>query len=251
MTHANSKILAGAAGLVLVALGMAIGAFLLPGGRPDKAATEQIVHDYLLAHPQILVELSNRLDAVQEAADDNARNEALAKIGRAALTDPKLAFVIGPADAKVTVAEFFDYRCPHCKASLQAVKDVIEKDHVRFAFIEHPILTPDSLLAAKAAVASRRQGDQYYMPFHYALMATEGALPRERILDIAKSVGLDPVKLGRDMDDPAIAETVSQSNALAHSLHVDGTPTFVVNDKFVVGEVTDADLTSIVKAAQS
>ncbi len=80
---------------------------------PDKPAVEKIVHDYLLAHPELLAEMQNALDAKQEAADQKARNEGLAKVGRAALVDPKVAFVTGPADAKVTVAEFFDYRCVH------------------------------------------------------------------------------------------------------------------------------------------
>ena len=115
---------------------------------------------------------------------------------------------------------------------------------VRIAFIERPILTPDSLVAAQAAVASRRQGDKY-VPFHFALMATSGELSKDRILDIAKSVGLDVVRLEKDMADPAVLDSVKQSNALADKLHFEGTPTFVVNDRIVVGELTDAELQSL------
>jgi protein-disulfide isomerase len=115
---------------------------------------------------------------------------------------------------------------------------------VRIAFIERPILTPDSLWAAQAAVAARRQGDKY-VPFHFALMATAGELPKDRILDIAKSVGLDTARLEKDMADPAVLESIKQSNALADKLHFDGTPTFVVNDRIVVGELTDAELQAL------
>jgi protein-disulfide isomerase len=218
------------------------------GGPANKAQIEQVVHDYLIAHPEIMVEVSQRLDMQQTAATDKARKDALFALGPKALTDPNVAYVAGPATAKVTVAEFFDYRCPHCKASMAAMKHLLEGNaNVRVAFIERPILTPDSLWAAQAAVASRRQGDKY-VPFHFALMATTGELPKARILDIAKTVGLDVVKLEKDMADPAVLESIKQSNGLADKLHFDGTPTFVINDKIVVGELSDAELQQLANA---
>ena len=213
-----------------------------PAGPPTKPQIETIVHDYLLSHPEIIVEVSQRLDVQQAAATDKARKDALFALGPKALTDPNVAFVSGPSDAKVTVAEFFDYRCPHCKASMTAVKHLIDGGaKIRVAFIERPILTPDSLWAAQAAVAARRQGDKY-VPFHFALMATSGELAKDRILDIAKSVGLDVAKLEKDMADPAVLDSIKASNGLADKLHFDGTPTFVINDKIVVGELSDAEL---------
>jgi protein-disulfide isomerase len=215
-----------------------------------RAQIEQVVHDYLLAHPDIIVEMTSRLDTQQAAVDDKSRIDALFQIGSKALLDPKVAYVEGPANAKVTVAEFFDYRCPHCKASLPAMINLAAQNKdVRIAFIERPILTPDSILAAQAAVAARRQPGKY-VPFHFALMKTAGELPKERILDIAKSVGIDTAKLEKDMVDPAVIEQVKQSNALADSLHFNGTPTFVINDRIVVGEVTEEELQALVKATK-
>jgi len=215
------------------------------GGPANRAQIEQVVHDYLIGHPEILVELSNKLDVQQASATDKLRKDALLAIGPAALSDPKVAYVAGPADAKVTGSEFFDYRCPHCKASMAAMKHLLDSGQkVRIAFIERPILTPDSLVAAQAAVAARRQGDKY-VPFHFALMATSGELSKDRILEIAKSVGLDTARLEKDMADPAVLDSVKQSNALADKLHFEGTPTFVVNDRIVVGELTDAELQSL------
>jgi protein-disulfide isomerase len=145
------------------------------------------------------------------------------------------------------VAEFFDYRCPHCKASLGAVKSLIDSGmNVRVAFIERPILTPDSHLAAQAAVAARRQ-DGKYVPFHLALMETAGEFSKERIFEIAKSVGLDTAQLERDMADPATAESIAQSTALANQLHLNGTPSFIINDRIIVGELRAEELQSMVK----
>lgn len=214
----------------------------------EKGRIEQVVHDYLLAHPEILADMSDKLQVQQQQAADRAREAALKSIGTKALTDPKVAYVAGPANAKVTVAEFFDYRCPHCKASLAAMQHLAAGKNVRIAFVERPILTPDSLVAAEAAVAARRQGDKY-VPFHFALMATTGELPKDRILDIAKSVGLDTARLEKDMADPAVLDSIKESNGLADRLHFDGTPTFVVNNRIVVGELTDAQLQQLAEAA--
>lgn len=242
-----------AGGAVLFALGA--GLTMLVTGRniplpamTEKGRVEQIVHDYLLAHPEILADMSNRLEVQQQEAVSKAQDSALKSIGTAALLDPKVAYVAGPANAKVTVAEFFDYRCPHCKASLAAMQHLAAGKNIRIAFVERPILTPDSLVAAEAAVAARRQGDKY-VPFHFALMATAGELPKDRILDIAKSVGLDTARLEKDMADPAVLDSIKASNGLADRLHFDGTPTFVVNDKIIVGELTDAQLQQLADAA--
>lgn len=243
-----------AGGLALFAAGalateIAIGRLPL-GPLTERGKIETIVHDYLLAHPELVAEMSNKLQQQQAADQSKAQSDALFALGTKALTDPKVAFVAGPPDAKVTVAEFFDYRCPHCKASMAAMEHLLEKGgHVRVAFIERPILTPDSITAAIAAVASRRQPDKY-VPFHFALMATNGELPKDRILDIAKSVGIDTAKLEKDMADPAVIDEVKASNALADKLHFDGTPTFVINDRIVVGELTDQELQQMTKAPQ-
>jgi protein-disulfide isomerase len=238
------KMAAGGIGLFTLgafATAMATG-LVSVGGPANKAQIEQVVHDYLISHPEIMVEVSQKLDVQQAAATDKARQDALFALGPKALTDPNVAYVAGPATAKITVAEFFDYRCPHCKASMAAMKHLLDGNpNVRIAFIERPILTPDSLWAAQAAVAARRQGDKY-VPFHFALMATTGELPKDRILDIARTVGLDVAKLEKDMADPAVLESIKQSNGLADKLHFDGTPTFVINNKIVVGELSDTEL---------
>jgi len=253
MNFQNALKLAGG-GVVLFSLGAFVTAMatgqVSVGGPANKAQIEQVVHDYLLTHPEIMVEVSQRLDVQQAAATDKARKDALFAIGTKALVDPNVAYVAGPADAKVTVAEFFDYRCPHCKASMGAMKHLLEGGaKIRVAFIERPILTADSLWAAQAAVASRRQGDKY-VPFHFALMATTGELPKARILDIARTVGLDVAKLETDMADPAVLESIKQSNSLADKLHFDGTPTFVINDRIVVGELSERELLELTEATK-
>src|ERR1700744_6595599 len=84
----------------------------------------------------------------------------------------KVAFVTCPANAKKSVVEFYDYNCPYCRASLPAVEKFYQehKNDTRFSFIEFPIKGPDSIVAAKVALAARNQPDKY-LALHVALMS--------------------------------------------------------------------------------
>ena len=230
-----------------LALGFAL--FAPKAGMRDSAAVEQIVRDYLMNNPEILVEVSNALDVQRAEEEEAARNTALAELGADALVDPNLAYVHGPDGAPV-VAEFFDYRCGYCKASLPAVQAAIDADqNVRFAFIDFPILTPDSIVAAKAAVAARRQEGKY-LPFHLALMRTQGELPKERILAIAQEAGLDVARLEADMESEEVTQTIEAAHALADRLQINGTPTFIIDGEFVIGEISAEELQQRIEAAQ-
>jgi protein-disulfide isomerase len=237
--------------LAALALLFGAGAVILATAPPpsSRPAMERMVRDYLLDNPEILIEMQERLQANQEAADQQAREQALAQVNKDRLTDPRIAFTTGPADAKVTVVEFFDYRCGFCKASLPAMKAALQNHpDVRFAFVEYPILSEQSLVAARAAVAARRQEGKY-VPFHLALMEATGDLPEERVYMIAESAGVDVTKLRLDMEDPAILEGLMASRALAEELQINGTPSFIINDRLHVGQLSEADLTSLIRAA--
>ena len=248
-SHSTTTILAaGAAAILSGSLVYSALTFWQPVSTGPRLEME--IHDYLVENPEVLIEMQQILMARQGSEQQIARQQALDSMGVDALLDPAIAFVEGPEDASVTVVEFFDYRCGFCKASLPAVKSALASGaDMKFAFIEYPILTEDSLVAATAAVAARRQPGMY-LPFHLALMETQGDLPLERILSIAESVGIDVGKLQTDMEDPVILENIDSANALAQELLVNGTPTFVINGEFVVGQVSEEDLLSYVEAGQ-
>ncbi|MBV8800522.1 MAG: thioredoxin domain-containing protein [Alphaproteobacteria bacterium] len=208
------------------------------------------IHGYLTSHPELLAEMSNRLQAQQEDRDDAARQVAVQKLGRAAFFNPRLAFMFGPKNARATFVEFFDYNCPYCRASLPAVKKFIanhQKD-TRFAFIEFPIKGPRSTIAARAAIAARKQPDKY-LAFHFRLM-DEKALVTEDVVyaDAAKS-GLDIAKLKADMEGEDVDAAISAAHNLAIAANIDGTPAFIINGRAHEGALDDADLRKLLTAS--
>src|SRR5438067_3055230 len=187
----------GGAGAI-VALTLAFGAAAL-GVTPFPLANASAIHSYLVSHPEVLVEMSNKLQAQQNESQDSSRQAAINKLGMKAFFDPKVAFVTGPANAKTTVVEFFDYNCPYCRASVPALKKFfVSHKNARFAFIEFPIKGPGSTVAARAAMAARKQ-PQKYIAFHFALMSQDGLVDEKTIYDVARQSGLDIDKLKNDM----------------------------------------------------
>jgi protein-disulfide isomerase len=232
---------AGAAISFVLAFG-AVALGLLPFPADGNA-----LHAYLLAHPGVLVEMTNKLQAEQDADDDNTRQTAVDKLGLKAFFDPRVAFVTGPANAKTTVVEFFDYNCPYCRASIPAVKKFYETHrNVRFAFIEFPIKGPSSTVAARAAMAARRQ-PQKYLAFHFALMSQEGTVDENTVYAVARKTGLDLNRLKADMASPGVDLALARVHTLAQAAGIDGTPTFIVDGKIREGAVDEAILAQLTK----
>ena len=207
---------------------------------------------YLMQHPDLAPAMMGQAQALDEQKQKIAQNAALKKMGQAAFFDPAIAYVTGPADAKSTLVEFYDYDCPYCRASLPAVKKFYEahKNDTRFSFIEFPIKQlhgESAILAARASLAARRQ-PAHYMDFHFALLAQEDSITEPMIYAEAAKAGIDIAKLKADMTDPAIEKSLQSSIALAHKVGVDGTPTFVLNGKFHPGAMDEETLAKEMKS---
>ncbi len=207
------------------------------------------VRAYLMAHPDIVVAMVDKAQAEADADAAANRQKAVDKLGEKAFFDPRFAFITGPANAKRTLVEFFDYNCPYCRASMPALKRfyAAHKDDTRFAFIEFPVKGPQSTLAARAALAARKQPDKY-IAFHFALMGEDDLVDANIIEADARKAGLDWVKLQRDMGAPGIDAAITQSHALADAAKIDGTPAFIVNGKMREEAVDDATLQKMAKS---
>jgi len=207
------------------------------------------IHDYLMSHPDIIVAMNDKFQADQEAADDATRQQAVDKLGQKAFFDPRFAFVSGPANAKHTLVEFFDYNCPYCRASIPAMKKfyAAHKADTRFAFIEFPIKGPDSTLAARAALAARNQPDKY-LEFHFALMSEDGLANQATIMADAKKVGLDLPRLQQDMNASSASLAIAAAHTLADAAKIDGTPAFIIDGHIREGAVDDDVLKQMTKS---
>lgn len=215
-----------------------------------KDEVEKIVREYLLANPEILNEMLSELKAREEADADKKAKDAIASNKETLLNDG-YSYVAGNPNGDVTVVEFFDYRCGYCKKVREDVVNVIGGDsNLRFVFKEFPILGAVSMEASRAAIASKKQGDDKYWAFHNAMLAADG-LDSAAIYDIAAGQGIDVGKLKEDMKSPEVDDIIKKNHALAEQIGVDGTPAFIVGDQLYPGALDEADLKSAVEQHRS
>ena len=201
----------------------------------QREAIEGIIHDYLLHNPDVL------LEAIR-GAEEKLNQEADVKAAKvlndrqSEVFDDRASPVAGNPRGDVTIVEFFDYRCPYCKQVLPSLQTLLKEDHnLRFVFKELPVLGPQSVTAAHAALAAQRQGK--YEAFHNAMMATKGQITDDTVYKVAGSVGLDVDQLKQDMNAPEIGQALKANLALAEALNIHGTPGFIIGKHIVPGAV--------------
>ncbi|WP_374468424.1 DsbA family protein [Phenylobacterium sp.] len=203
--------------------------------QPDAAFGEK-VRAYLLEHPEVLEEVAMKLNEKKQAEAIKASTAAIDK-NRAALERDPRDFVANP-NGRVTVVEFFDYRCGYCKVVAPEVTKLIQENpDVRFVFKELPIFGEVSDTAAKLALtpAVKAKGIEVYNRWMADKGLTEAALDRH-----LREVGIDPAAARTAAASPQIAKHLDDTQALARALGIQGTPAFVVGDTLIPGADVNA-----------
>ena len=203
-----------------------------PAKTGQAAASGDQIRAYILEHPEIIEEAMGKLQAKRQAAADSALKTVLAQ-NRAKIDHDPRDYVAGNPNGKVTVVEFFDYRCPYCKAALPELQKLVASNKdVRLVLKEFPILSDVSKNASRAAIAAKAQGK--YWPVHQALLS-EKNLDDAAIERILKANGVDMTKARADAVTQATTTQIDDNHTLAMTTGVTGTPAFLIGDKMVSG----------------
>lgn len=210
----------------------------------EEQAIRELVRDYLMENPEVLVESLQIYQERQRVAAQERQQQRVSELQQA-LTEDADDPVIGNPDGDVVVVEFFDYRCPYCQRVASDINTIVKEDgNIRLVMKELPILGPASRYAAKAALAAAKQDK--YEELHFALMEVEGQLDNLAVLRVAQSVGLDIEQLQQDMRDPEIDQLLRRTYELAQSLEINGTPAFVVGNRLIPGALDPQALRQLV-----
>jgi len=196
------------------------------------------------------IERAVRDYAAQLETEQVKNQDRLIAANAAAMLNDARTPVIGDARADVTIVEFTDYTCPYCKAVEPRLEKLLKDDpRVKLVVKEYPILTPASLVAAKAALASMKQGK--YPRFHQTMMTFRGQLTTDAVYDMARDSGVDVNRLRKDMESPEIADEIIATFNLARAIRAFQTPTFIINDHLLTGASADIDFPKLVAAART
>ncbi len=210
----------------------------------QKRGIEKIVKDYLLANPELFLEIQGALEAKMEKEQAEKTKAMVSENSKDLYRHPNAA-VAGNPNGDITVVEFFDYNCGYCKRALAGVAALIEKDkNIRVVFAELPIIRDESEPVSRIALAARLQGK--YWEVHRELLATKGTVNEAVALKVAEKAGLDMTKLKADMNGSEVKNELERTKALAKKMGINGTPHFLIGDRSVGG--APENLTEVLEA---
>jgi protein-disulfide isomerase len=227
-----------------------------PAHQQEVMQIEKIVHDYLLKNPEVLVEASQVYQDREMAKAKTKTQEAVAKNSNA-LFNSANSPTLGNRNADVTVVEFLDYQCTHCKEMATIVEALLKSDpKLRIVIKELPIFGNESKYAAEASIAAVKQGESKYLVFYKALLLDKGPLNNEKVLEVAKKAGLNVQQLQNDMKNKAVSDQIDSNFKLAQDLGLLGTPAIIIADRYgkhieyIPGSVSLANIQSAISKAR-
>ncbi len=138
----------------------------------------------------------------------------------------------GPTNAPITVVEYSDFECPHCRDAAPILKALVAKfpGEVRLVFKHFPL--SGHVMARDAAVAVEAAGRQNkFWEMHDRVFENQESLSAELIRTLAKQIGLDLKRFEKDREDPTLAGRVEASRKEGETLQIDSTPTVFVNGR--------------------
>ncbi len=173
------------------------------------------------------------------------------------LEKDKMSPVIGNPNGTITIYEFFDYNCGHCKNQNKIINDLININKNIKVILKHFPIFPVSRIPARANIAAKKQEktfeihksffENYLLPFNYSEIGIEMLNQKilDKIIKIAKEIGLNIEKLKKDMNSEEVEKEIDTTKKIAHKLNIHGTPAFIINNDVYSGFM---DINEIIKA---
>ncbi|HEY1735925.1 MAG TPA: DsbA family protein [Methylovirgula sp.] len=204
----------------------------------QKSEIEKILKDYIAKNPEIVRDALSALELRDKTAEMDARNKIITNL-QGPLYTGEGQEIVGNANGKLTLVEFFDYNCGYCKKTLADIVQLM-KDYpdLRVILKDYPILSDKSAEAATIALALRKQftGAKFW-DFHQRLLSQHVPVGRDEALAIAKDMGADMDRLTKDAAGADIKKALDDTDRLGQALMLNGTPSFVIGQEAIVGAI--------------
>lgn len=217
----------------------------------ERAAFRAEVRAYLLENPEVILEAIQILEERRAVAAAEGDRELVLANSELLLEDG-YSFVGGNPEGDITVVEFLDYRCGFCKRAHSQVRELLAADPgIRFVEKQFPILGPDSVDASRVAMAALELDPSKYADLTDQLMEYRGNMTEQVALRIAGTLGYDVADLKEAAAAPEIEQRIAETYALAGTLGIQGTPSFVIGTEIIRGFLPVEELAAAVADARA
>lgn len=163
----------------------------------------------------------------EQAENNNAEENQKFRDHWEEMRNSEAAPFVGPQDAPITVVEFFDFACGHCKHLAPVMEQLVQNNQdVKFVFMPLSFISEHSNYAAKAAVAAAKKGK--YMEVSDGIM-TLPELNEETVNQILTDEGLDAEEMKTLMEEKSVRRGLQDIDKLSQILEVNGVPMVLIN----------------------
>ncbi len=159
----------------------------------------------------------------------------------------------GGVNAKLTIVEFSDFQCPHCRKAHVILQTILPGygDQVKLVFKNMPLSMHHSSKAlAQLGEAAHKQGK--FWPLHDLIFKRQAEfkdtpLDKKALMRLAEDAGLDIVRAEKDYDDSSAVKAVEADQKEAERLKIRSTPVFLFNGLLIRGLPPPAILKQIIE----
>ena len=198
----------------------------------NEQEIENIIKKYILENPEILIESLEKFTANQKEKEQKSFVNILNNFYDTKVYEslPR----IGNMGSKLIIIEFVDYNCGYCKKTLSTISKLMKNfDNIQIVFIDYPILSESSEIAARASLAANEQNA--YFEYHSILLNSTKSINENILYKIAKELSLDIEKFKKDISSEKIKNNIIKNIKFANSLKIKGTPTFIIGKQILPG----------------
>ena len=144
--------------------------------------------------------------------------------------------IIGPKNAELTIIEFGCYVCPYTKHAEKNIQEVIDAYNGKVNLQFKHFIIPGHNMGKETALAANCAQDQgKYDEYHKLLVENEEELTNEKLIDFTKQIGLNETQFTECQASELQMAEIEKDNLEGINAGVQGTPTFFVNGKKIVG----------------
>ena len=208
--------------------------FVFSAHSDDKKVNEKqiknIIEEYILENPEIIIESLEKFTANQKEKEEESIVNILNNFydNKVYESFPR----VGNKDSKLIIIEFVDYNCGYCKKTLPTVAKLMKNfDNIQIVFIDYPILSESSEIAARASLAAKEQNA--YFEYHTVLLNNKEIIDESILYKIAKELSLDIKKFKKDISSERIKNNIIRNVKFANSLKIRGTHTFIIGNQIL------------------
>ena len=203
----------------------------------QKQQVKDLIAETLKTEPKLIINAivdyrKQQMLEYQKAAEQKITENAKA------VFEENTELVLGNPKAKLTIVEFMDYNCGHCKNLAKTLENILETNKdVRVVVKDLPIFGESSMIAAKAAYAAAKQNQ--YAKFHYAAILVKEQPNKANMTKVAQNLGLNLKQFQADFDNKATVNYIKANIELAKKIGIMATPAMIIgtqkNHTFIAG----------------